>query len=59
MEKGTIFWMLMILWAIFGYLGVSAEDASPYRRRFFGAWGFLSFVLFFLLGWKIFGFVVQ
>ncbi len=57
MPAGMIFWMLMILWAILGFVGYSYE--GPYRSRFLGGWGVLTFVLFFLLGWKVFGFVVQ
>ncbi len=58
MTIGFIFWLLMILWALFGYLGVTYTE-GPYRSRILGGWGFLSFVLFFLLGWKVFGFVIQ
>jgi hypothetical protein len=54
MPAGMIFWMLMILWAVFGlWWGISR---SPYGQ-YVGAG--LIFVLFFLLGWKVFGFVVQ
>jgi hypothetical protein len=42
MAKGTIFWLLMIVWAIFGI-----------------AFGLLGFILFFLLGWQVFGFVIR
>ena len=54
MSKGLIFWVLMIIWAVFGVLRNQTSDAR------FG-WGgdILEFVLFFLLGWAIFGFVVQ
>lgn len=59
MPAGYIFWLLMILWAVFGFLGVSVDAGSPYRWRYYGAWGLLTFALFFLVGWKLFGFVVQ
>lgn len=54
MKIGTIFWMLMILWLLC-ILG-AALQWGPY----FGVGGsVLTFVLFFLLGWKVFGFIVQ
>jgi len=59
MPLGFIFWLLMVLWLVLGYFGVSAESGSPYRGRLIGSWGLLTFVLFFLLGWKVFGFVIQ
>ncbi len=58
MSIGFIFWLLMILWVIFGFLGVTVID-GPYRSRILGGWGLLTFVLFFLLGWGVFGFVIQ
>jgi len=52
MPKGLLFWILMILWLVFGlYYGYP-------DRRFLGG-TLLIFVLFFLLGWAVFGFVVQ
>lgn len=59
MPAGYIFWMLMILWAVFGFFGVASPIDIPYRRHLFGAGAFLLFALFFLLGWKLFGFAVQ
>jgi hypothetical protein len=57
MPIGMIFWMLMIIWAIFGIAWNSNSTV-------FGSWGLwgnwiLLFVLFFILGWKEFGFVVH
>jgi hypothetical protein len=59
MPAGMIFWMLMILWAIFGVGVVSAPPDWSWRRQLIGGWGLLAFVLFALLGWKLFGSVVQ
>lgn len=57
MPIGTIFWVLMILWAVFGvYTGRTAFAAENYG--FLGG-SLLLFILLFLLGWKCFGFVVQ
>jgi hypothetical protein len=55
MTIGFIFWLLMILWLVFGVLSHN-NPASPYFSRISD--GFL-FVLLFLLGWKVFGFVIQ
>ena len=57
MPIGMIFWMLMILWFVFGVM----HNMSPGAL---GAWGWLPgtlllFILLFLLGWHSFGFVVK
>jgi hypothetical protein len=57
MHLSEIFWVLMIIWALFGVAWNSSQTA-------FGTWGLwgnwlLLFVLFVILGWKVFGFVVQ
>lgn len=57
MPIGYIFWMLMIIWAIFG-LAYTSTPAT------FGAWGGISnwvllFVLLALLGWHSFGSVIH
>lgn len=55
MTIGFIFWLLMILWAVFGVY------SNPPTRENFPAFGgsLLLFILLFLLGWKTFGFVIQ
>jgi hypothetical protein len=56
MPMGAIFWMFMILWLVFfGWTRWGGPAAAPY------AWGpnILLYVLMFLLGWKVFGFVVS
>ncbi len=57
MPIGTIFWVLMIIWAVFGL----AWNSNP---SMLGSWGwfpnwFLLFVLFAILGWHSFGPVVH
>lgn len=57
MPIGIVFWMIMIIWAIFGV----AWNSNP---TLFGAWGWLPnwlllFVLFALLGWHDFGPVIH
>ena len=59
MPAGMIFWMLMILWALASLVYGAYPSSGPYYRPIFGGWALLLFVLFFLVGWKLFGFVVQ
>ena len=56
MPLGFLFWLIMILVALFGLFGYNYE--GPYRNRIFGGWGLLVFVLFFIVGWRVFGFVI-
>ena len=59
MPKKYIFWVLMILWAIFGlfpawpHTHTEFSDFGPFGREV------IVFCLFFLLGWHCFGFVVS
>jgi hypothetical protein len=56
MPIGLLFWMLMILWLIFG--GVWRRQGAAWVY----GWGgnmLLLFVLLFLLGWNDFGFILQ
>ncbi len=57
MPIGFLFWLLMILWLIFGVGGQWYE--GPYRRQILVGGGLLIFILFFLLGWATFGFIVK
>jgi hypothetical protein len=58
MDKGVVFWVLMILWFFFG-IGW-AWPASNEPRAWFPLGGNLMlFVLLFLLGWAEFGFVIR
>ena len=51
MTIGFIFWLLMILWLIFGGYTYRTSLNAPL------VWGgnALLFVLLFLLGWRVFG----
>jgi hypothetical protein len=54
MTKGVIFWVLMILWCVFGvWVRRGGEQFAIIGNEV------LLFVLLFLLGWAVFGFVVQ
>jgi hypothetical protein len=50
MSFGLIFWVLMLLWLIFGGWGYW----NPNPRWWYGH-GLFLFVLFLLLGWRVFG----
>ena len=57
MSIGTLFWVLMIIWLIFGFVW-------NWRPEVTGSWGpfgnsLLLFILFFLLGWRVFGFILH
>lgn len=52
MSIGFIFWLLMILWAVFGIWRAGGD-------RYAIGGNVLLFVLLFLLGWRVFGFIVH
>lgn len=56
MRMGVIFWVLMLLWMVFGIFGMWWPGLGPYQ--WYGH-GLFLFVLFVLLGWKCFGPPVQ
>jgi hypothetical protein len=54
MSKGLLFWLLMVLWAIFGvWVRRGGEQFAAVGNDI------LLFILLFVLGWAVFGFVVQ
>lgn len=55
MEIGFIFWLLMLLSLFFYWWGNWGGGLAYWPQGN----GFLMFVLFFLLGWKVFGFAVH
>lgn len=56
MPIALLFWLLMLLWLVFG--ATLAWPRDPANRYAFGG-SLLLWVLLALLGWKVFGFVVQ
>ncbi len=57
MTIGFLFWLLMVLWFVFGlYWNRGAIQSTG-----IGAVGgdLLLFILLFLIGWRLFGFVIQ
>lgn len=57
MPLAYIFWLLVILWAIFG-LGYPFVVEAPNRRVVSGS-NLLLFVLIVLLGWQVFGSAIK
>lgn len=57
MPIGILFWVLMLLWFFFG-LWVGREDFQAGKYGFFGS-SLLLFVLLALIGWRLFGPVLQ
>lgn len=54
MSIGLLFWILMVIWFAFWLMGRwSPQPWAPVINDVF------LFVLFFLLGWKVFGFVIH
>lgn len=53
MTRGLLFWILMILWLIFGiFINLEPIHAGNY----YGMGGtLLQFILFGLLGWQVYG----
>jgi hypothetical protein len=52
MSLGLAFYIILLIWLIFGFAQGSGVVPGPY-----GLWGHsvLLFVLFLLLGWQVFG----
>lgn len=57
MEKGSIFWLIMIIWILFGFF-VRRVEFKEGNYTLIGH-DLLAFVLFFLLGWAVFGFMIK
>ncbi len=57
MSIGLLFWILMVLWLLFGLWSnrgpIQGGDWSPVGGSL------LLFILLFLLGWRVFGFIIQ
>ena len=51
MDKGTLFWVIMIVAIIFFGWG----QWAPADNRFRNGWGAVVFILLALLGWAVFG----
>ena len=51
MTRGLIFWIILLVWAVF-FLAVSFGYVGPYGAR--GS-AIIDFILFVLLGWQVYG----
>ncbi len=58
MSIGFVFWLLMVLWIVFGGAVMYPRCTPEGRAGFLGNSLFL-FILLFLIGWKIFGFILH
>lgn len=57
MTLGLLFWILMVFWFVFGaWSGVPEIRGGAWRPS---AGSLIVFVVVFLLGWRVFGFIVQ
>ena len=56
MPIGLAFWVIMLIWLVFGLLTHFGIMAVAWAVT---ANAVLLFILFFLLGWKVFGFMLH
>ena len=54
MSRGLLFWILVILWVIFGFVAPWVVPAGNTIYIGYGS-NLLLLVLFILLGWQVFG----
>lgn len=56
MSRGLIFWVLMLIWLVFGMvLNFGGAQFGGYAHAGLVANQLLEFVLFALLGWQVYG----
>jgi hypothetical protein len=57
MPIGILFWVIFVLWFVFGLYWTS----NDFRAGNYGPLGgnIILLILLFLLGWRVFGFVIQ
>ena len=57
MTIGFLFWLLMIFWLVLGFVAhrTPPPAGSPWGAYYPVGMHLLIFVLFFLVGWKVFG----
>ncbi len=58
MPLSFVFWLLMLLWLIFGIMGMYPFPADR-RGWALSAGGFLLWIILFVLGWAVFGFIIK
>lgn len=57
MNIGTLYWVLWVILLLFG--GGWSWRSEPNTRIYVGGVSLIVLVMFFLIGWKLFGFIVQ
>jgi hypothetical protein len=57
MSIGLLFWLIMVIWLVLGIF--RAWPGAPTDPRLDIGGSLLEFILFFLLGWGVFGFIVH
>lgn len=58
MSKGLVFWLVMIIAIIFALIA-GWPGATPGNYRYTTANSIVVWILLFILGWAVFGFVIQ
>lgn len=58
MPMGVLFWVLMVLWLLFGLYWHWPKEPGPAGFGIMGG-NLLLFILLGLLGWRVFGPVLQ
>jgi hypothetical protein len=58
MQKGLLFWILMLFWLVVGLWGFWPATGGGLAYGMIG-WGLVLFLLIGLLGWKVFGAPLQ
>ena len=61
MPIGILFWVLMVLWLVLGFTVGAGTPPENGPVRYLYLWGgnLLLFILLFIVGYCLFGFVVQ
>ncbi len=59
MSRRSIFWVLMLLWLVFGFWSSYSTFRGPEPNYAFVGGNLLSFILFALLGWASYGPPIQ
>lgn len=58
MNKGLAFWLIMLVWIIFGLLPGGRWRGST-NQSFVVGGDIVIFILLFLLGWGLYGFILH
>ena len=60
MQRGLIFWVLMLIWVVFGLIiWIGGPALGGYAHASEGVNTLLLFILFALLGWQVYGAAIR